>query len=180
LNQKDLLLLNYSAGRKQVESDMLILELFILLVLANGAPVIARNILEERFSWPVDAGVRFFDGQPLLGASKTIRGLVFSVVFTILGAWLFGLGWKIGFVVGSASMAGDLLSSFIKRRLNLPTSSRAIGLDQIPESLFPLLACQQALDLGATEIVAVVVIFLVGDLVFSPLFYRINIRKRPY
>jgi len=159
---------------------MLILELFILLVLANGAPVIARNILEERFSWPVDAGARFFDGQPLFGVSKTIRGLVFSVVFTILGAWLLGLGWKIGLMVGSTSMAGDLFSSFIKRRLKMPASSRATGLDQIPESLFPLLACQQALDLGVMEIVAVVAIFLVGDMVFSPLFYKLSIRKRPY
>ena len=159
---------------------MLILELLILLVLANAAPVIARNILEERFAWPMDAGIRFFDGQPLFGASKTIRGLVFSVVFTALGAWLMGLGWKIGAVVGSTSMAGDLFSSFIKRRFKMPASSRATGLDQIPESLFPLLVCQQALNLGVTEIVAVVVIFFVGNMVLSPLFYKLNVRKRPY
>ena len=159
---------------------MLILELLILLVLANAAPVIARNILEERFAWPMDAGIRFFDGQPLFGASKTIRGLVFSVVFTALGAWLMGLGWKIGAVVGSTSMAGDLFSSFIKRRFKMPASSRATGLDQIPESLFPLLVCQQALNLGVTEIVVVVVIFFVGNMVLSPLFYKLNVRKRPY
>ena len=159
---------------------MLILELLILLALANGAPVIARNILEERFAWPMDAGIRFFDGQPLFGASKTIRGLVFSVVFTTLGAWLMGLEWKIGAIVGSTSMAGDLFSSFIKRRFKMPASSRATGLDQIPESLFPLLVCQQALNLGVTEIVAVVVIFFVGSMVLSPLFYKLNVRKRPY
>jgi hypothetical protein len=38
---------------------------------------------------------------------------------------------------------GAPLSSFIKRRLALVPSSQAIGLDQIPESLFPLLACRQ-------------------------------------
>jgi len=159
---------------------MLILELLTLLVLANGTPVVARKILEERIAWPVDAGVRFFDGQPLFGASKTVRGLVFSVMFTTLGASLMGLGWKIGFVVGSTSMAGDLFSSFIKRRLKMPASSRATGLDQIPESLFPLLACQQALDLGVTEILAVVIISFVGSVVLSPVLYRLNIRKRPY
>jgi len=159
---------------------MLIAELFILLVLANSAPVIVRNILGERFAWPVDAGALLFDGRPLFGASKTIRGLVFSIMFTSLGAWLMGLGWKVGFVVGSTSMAGDLLSSFIKRRLKRPVSSRSTGLDQIPESLFPLLACQQALNLGVMEIVAVVVIFFVGDVVFSPLFYKLRIRKHPY
>lgn len=159
---------------------MLILELLLLLILANGAPVIARKLLEDRFAWPVDAGTRFFDGQPLFGASKTIRGLVFAVVFTTLGASLMGLGWQIGVVVGSTSMAGDLFSSFIKRRLKMPASSRATGLDQIPESLFPLLACRQALNLGVMEILAVVAISFVGSVVFSPILYKLNIRKRPY
>lgn len=159
---------------------MLILELLVLLILANGAPVIARKLLEDRFAWPIDAGARLFDGQPLFGASKTIRGLVFSLVFTTLGASLMGLGWKIGLVVGGTSMAGDLFSSFIKRRFKMPASSRATGLDQIPESLFPLLACQQALDLGVTEILAVVTISFVGSVVLSPVLYKLNIRKRPY
>jgi CDP-2,3-bis-(O-geranylgeranyl)-sn-glycerol synthase len=164
----------------RVELDMLIPELLFLLLLANGAPVIARNILGERFSWPVDAGARFFDGQPLFGASKTLRGLVFSVAFTALGGWLTGLGWKVGILVATTSMAGDLFSSFIKRRLELPVSSRAAGLDQVPESLFPVLACQQLLNLGVVEVVAIVIIFYVGDEVLSRLFYKLNVRKRPY
>lgn len=159
---------------------MQILELLVLLALANGAPVIARNILGDQFSWPIDAGVRFIDGQPLFGDSKTIRGLVFSIVFATLGASMLGLGWKIGFVVGSVSMAGDLFSSFTKRRFKMPASSRAVGLDQVPEALFPLLACQQALDLGVTEILAVVVLFFAGSAVLSPVFHKLNIRKHPY
>jgi len=159
---------------------MLILDLLILLLLSNATPVFARNLFKERFAWPIDAGVRFFDGQPLFGASKTIRGLVFAVVFTTLGAMLLGLGWKIGALVGSISMAGDLFSSFIKRRLNMPPSSRATGLDQIPESLFPLLVCQRALELNMTEILAIVVLFCIGSVMLSPLFYKLNIRKRPY
>ncbi len=159
---------------------MLILELLVLLVLANATPVFARNILQARFAWPVDAGIRFFDGQPVFGASKTVRGLMFSVAFTTMGAWLIGLGWKIGLLVGCAAMAGDLFSSFVKRRLKMPPSSRATGLDQIPETLFPLLACQQFLDLGVMEIVAVIVIFFVGSVLLSPLFYKLSIRKHPY
>ena len=42
-----------------------------------------------------------------------------------------GLG--IGLLVAATAMAGDLLSSFLKRRLALAPSSQAIGLDQIPE-----------------------------------------------
>ncbi len=159
---------------------MQIFELLVLLFLANGAPVIARNILGKRFAWPVDAGIRFVDGRPLFGASKTLRGLLFSVVFTTLGSWLMGLGWVVGVVVATTSMAGDLFSSFIKRRFDVPVSGRATGLDQIPESLFPALACQRMLDLDVTEISAVVVLFFVGDVVLSPLFHKLHIRKRPY
>jgi len=172
--------MDHAAGKIRGESDMLVLELLILLALSNGAPVIARNILEDQFSWPVDAGVRFIDGQPLFGSAKTIRGLVFAVVFTTLGALIIGLGWKIGLVVGIVSMSGDLFSSFIKRRFKMPASSRAVGLDQIPESLFPLLACQQALGLGVSEILAVVVLFLLGSVILSPVFHKLNIRKHPY
>jgi CDP-2,3-bis-(O-geranylgeranyl)-sn-glycerol synthase len=159
---------------------MLILDLLILLTLANATPVILRIIIKERFARPLDGGVRFIDGQPLFGTSKTLRGLAGSVIVTALGGALLGLGWSTGAVIGAASMAGDLFSSFIKRRLKLPASSRATGLDQIPESLFPLLVCQQTLALSVSDIVAVVTLFLVGDIVFSPLFYKLRIRKHPW
>ncbi len=159
---------------------MQIIELLILLTLSNAAPVIAAKLFKDKCSWPIDAGVRFVDGQPLFGASKTVRGFLFAVVFTTLGAWLMGLGWKTGVVMGSVSMAGDLFSSFTKRRFKLPPSSRATGLDQIPEALFPLLACKQALDLGVTEILVIVGLFLTGSLILSPVFHKLNIRKHPY
>jgi len=159
---------------------VLILKLLVLLMLANGTPVIARNSFGGRFAWPLDGGIKLFDGQPLFGSSKTVRGVVLSVLVTGAGGALMGLGWKAGVVIGSLSMAGDLFSSFLKRRMKLPPSSRAMGLDQVPESLFPLLACQGMLGLTVTEIVAVVTIFFVGDVVFSPLFFKWKIRKRPY
>jgi CDP-2,3-bis-(O-geranylgeranyl)-sn-glycerol synthase len=159
---------------------VLIVEFLILLILANGTPVLANKLLGGRFARPLDGGISFLDGQPLFGASKTLRGLVLAIVATTVGGLLLGIGWRIGALVGFASMCGDLFSSFIKRRLKLPPSSRATGLDQIPESLLPLLVCQPFLGLTLTDIVVVVTLFLVGDIVFSPLFYKLRIRKRPY
>ena len=77
-------------------------------------------------------------------------------------------------------MAGDLFSSFLKRRMKLPPSSRAPVLDQVPESLFPLLASQAMLNLTVTQIVTVVAIFFIADVIFSPLFFKLKIRKHPY
>ena len=77
-------------------------------------------------------------------------------------------------------MAGDLLSSFVKRRLALPPSSKATGLDQVPESLLPALACHGALVLTLADIALVVAVFFVGEIIFSRLFFHLGLRDRPY
>lgn len=159
---------------------LLILKLLILLTVANGVPVIAKRLLGGRFAWPVDGNARFFDGRPLLGASKTIRGIVLAVLATSVVAPLLGLTPGTGALIGAGAMAGDLLSSFTKRRLDLKPSSQATGLDQIPECLIPALLCRQALALSATDIVAVVAIFFVGEIVLSRLLFQLRIRDRPY
>ncbi len=157
-----------------------IVEILILLALANGAPVIAKKLLGNRFAWPVDGDLRLFDGRPLFGPSKTIRGLILALSATAIGAALLGLGWRIGVLVAALAMAGDLISSFIKRRLGRAPSSRAIGLDQIPESLLPLLACKTLLLLSWTDMLAGVVLFLIGEPLLSRLLYKAHIRDQPY
>jgi CDP-diglyceride synthetase len=159
---------------------LLDLQLLALLALANGTPVIAKKLLGARLACPLDFGIAFVDGRPLFGPSKTIRGIVLAVFVTGAGAAAIGLGTGIGLIVGAAAMAGDLCSSFLKRRLALPSSSRATGLDQIPESLFPLLGCRAALGLGLADIALGVVVFLVGEIVLSRVFYRLRLRDRPY
>ncbi len=78
------------------------------------------------------------------------------------------------------SMAGDLFSSFLKRRMNLPPSSQAIGLDQVPESLFPLMACRELLGLNYADIFLTVAIFFVGELAISRVLYAFRVRDQPY
>jgi hypothetical protein len=51
------------------------LQLLILLVLANGAPVVAKKILGERLAYPLDGGVEFVDGRPLLADRRRYVGL---------------------------------------------------------------------------------------------------------
>ena len=156
------------------------LQIIVLVFVANGAPVIAKRLWGQRLSYPIDCGVEFFDGQRLLGPSKTIRGVLSSILVTSACTPLVGLDWKIGVVVGSAAMAGDSFSSFVKRRLGLPPSSRATGLDQVPESLFPLLSCRSMLALTVADIAMGVALFFVGEIVLSRLLYRLRVRGHPY
>src|SRR6266436_86069 len=157
-----------------------ITRLLLLVVLANAMPVVAKKVLGNRFSRPLDGDARCRDGQPLFGASKTMRGIFLSVLATVIGAHLSGLGCKTGAMVGSTAMAGDLFSSFLKRRMKLPPSSRAIGLDQVPESLFPLLACRRPFSLTAFDTVVTVAAFFIGEILISRILYKFRLRDRPY
>jgi len=158
----------------------LILQMLVLLGLANGTPVILNKLFGRRFSYPIDGGGKFVDGQPVLGSSKTIRGVVSSILVTGAGAPVLGLDWRIGIATGAMAMAGDLLSSFLKRRMHLLAASKATGLDQVPESLLPLLVCRHALSLTMLDIACLVAAFFVGEVFLSILFYKFRLRERPY
>jgi CDP-2,3-bis-(O-geranylgeranyl)-sn-glycerol synthase len=77
-------------------------------------------------------------------------------------------------------MTGDLLSSFIKRRLGLAASSQALGLDHLPEALLPLLAATAWFELSGGTIAGLAVAFVVLALALSPVFYWLGVRNRPY
>ncbi len=73
-----------------------------------------------------------------------------------------------------------LLPVIIKRRLKLPASSRATGLDQIPECLLPTLACSAMLDLSILDICLIVCIFFIGEIVLSRLLFKWHVRDQPF
>jgi hypothetical protein len=157
-----------------------ILLVLVMLVLANGAPVIAKRLLGKRFALPLDCGLLWRDGRPVFGASKTIRGIIAAIVACSLGGWVVGMGSLLGAGFAAASMAGDLASSFIKRRLGIEPSGRAVGLDQIPEALLPTLLVARTLELGALEIAIIVAAFWGGSVLLSPVFHKIGLRDRPH
>ncbi len=156
------------------------LHCLILIAVANGAPVVAKKLFGRHFDCPVDAGLHLFDGRALFGPSKTLRGILAALLATPVAALAIGAPAAVGGWIAVWAMAGDLLSSFLKRRLGLPPSSMALGLDQVPESLLPLLAVRIRYGFGAYEITALVGAFIVLELLLSRLFYRLQLRNRPY
>jgi hypothetical protein len=157
-----------------------VLQGLILIVVANGGPVLFARMLGRRFADPIDGGIVLRDGRPILGHSKTWRGLAAAVVLTAGVAVLIGLPWQAGALIGASAMAGDCISSFVKRRLALEPSSMALGLDQVPESLLPAVAFVVFLPLTFGDIVAIVLVFSLGELAVSRLLYAVGLRDRPY
>jgi len=159
---------------------ILIVQLLVLVGVANALPVIAKKLMGAAGDWPLDGSITLRDGRPLFGRSKTIRGVLIALLGTPVVAALLGLGWQLGFLVAASAMAGDLLSSFIKRRLGLAPSSQALGLDQVPESLFPLIAARCLLPLSWLDVAVGTAIFAIAELAVSRILFRLNLRDRPY
>ena len=160
---------------------MLAIQLLLLLFIANGVPILLKRALGASGDWPVDLGWQWpADDRRLFGASKTWRGLMGAVLGAGLAAFLMNVPIRIGLVMGLWAMLGDLLSSFLKRRAGLIPGAMALGLDQIPESLFPLLAVRADMALPVLAIAALVLLFGVMELLISRLLFAWHIRERPY
>jgi CDP-2,3-bis-(O-geranylgeranyl)-sn-glycerol synthase len=151
-----------------------------MLVLANGAPVLAARLCGPRWNRPIDGGRLFPDGKPVLGHNKTWRGLVIGVLASGLFSLVIGMGVLFGCLFGLLALVGDAASSFIKRRRGLEDSARASGLDQIPEALLPMLLAGVWLPLGWMTIVLVVAGFTASNVLVSPLLFRLGIRQSPH
>ena len=146
-----------------------VLILLSLVVIANISPVIVRLLLGTRCKTRIDGGLEFFDRRPLLGPSKTIRGVLGSVLLTATLAPLFGLSMAAGAGFACLAMLGDTCSSFVKRRLGIAPSRSAPLLDQVPESLLPLWVMQSKLGGSTAEILLATAIFTLVDLLLSRL-----------
>lgn len=166
--------------RPETFTLLLHIKLLFLLGVANGAPLFGHTFLRHRFNRPLDGGIHFFDGRRLFGPSKTIRGIALALFATPIAAVLVGLEAQMGLLIGTFAMLGDLTSSFTKRRLGMSSSSQAFGLDQIPESLFPLLAVSASYQLTAPEITLLVGAFLVLELLISRVLFKLRLRDQPY
>ncbi len=154
--------------------------LLVLIITTNGAPILLAWALGPHWGWPLDGGQMHPDGRRLLGGHATLRGLVAAVLATMIMAGLLGLGVGQGALIGFLAMAGDALSSFIKRRLGIKPGDKATGLDQIPESLLPLAVVAGTFGLGWLDLALMVAIFTLLDMMVSGPLYRWHMRRRPY
>jgi CDP-archaeol synthase len=114
-----------------------------------------------------------------MGPSKTLWGVLLALETSAI-APLIGLQCWLGTLTAVMAMLGDLFSSFVKRRLGLAPSDKALGLDHIPESLLPMLACALVLPLTMADVVVATLLFFAGAQIFSPFLFMLGIRDGPH
>ena len=115
------------------------IKILFFLFWGNLLPPLASLALGDRLAKPVDHGLSWFDGRPLFGPHKTIRGILASLLGGALTFPLLGISWQAATYAATLLMLGDLLSSFIKRRLGMASGESVFGLDQIFEAGLPAL-----------------------------------------
>ena len=157
-----------------------LLHLLLLIIIANGAPILLRFILNDAYNLAIDFGKKLPDNKPLFGSSKTWRGVFAAFVATPVAAWLLGYQAETGLLIAIYAVLGDLISSFIKRRLAMKPSSMAFLLDQVPESLLPAFMMMEIFNLTIPSVMLLVLIFVIIELLLSHKLYKWGIRRRPY
>lgn len=113
---------------------------------ANMMPVFVRKI--NFLNYPLDFGGKI-NGKPVLGKNKTWRGLVFGVVIAGIIFYLQQIAYGndffksislidytntsilIGFGLGFGALLGDLIESFVKRRINIEPGEVLAPWDQL-------------------------------------------------
>lgn len=121
---------------------------FLPAGIANMTPVLVRKI--NFLNIPVDFGKKY-KGEPIFGSHKTFRGFFFGILVAIGLVYLQKLLYQnydffnqiaiipydrynvllLGFLMGFGALFGDLVKSYIKRRMNVKPGKKFVPWDQI-------------------------------------------------
>lgn len=148
---------------------------------ANAIPVLFGGGL------PIDFGRNFIDGKPLFGAHKTFRGFLSGLlVGTLVGFAQSNLlifqppHVLLGFVLSLGALIGDLIHSFVKRRLSLPPGASFPVADQLD---FVVGALFFSLFISPPSLPIAIIILIVTPplhLLTNFIAYRLNVKKEPF
>jgi CDP-2,3-bis-(O-geranylgeranyl)-sn-glycerol synthase len=151
---------------------------------ANGAPVLFGG------GKPIDGGKMFRDGKPIFGPHKTIRGFVFGILIGTFVGWVqevlgpsVGLpkgSIILGFVLSLGALMGDLLGSFIKRRMNLKSGARLLVSDQLDFMLMALLFSLPVQPPTLTYAIIIIVLTAPIHLMVNIMAYLLRLKKTPW
>lgn len=155
-----------------------VLGLLIPIYLTNALPVLVKG------RTPIDGGRLFFDDQPLFGPSKTVEGAAVGIIGGALAAvvahFTLSFPFTVGLIAAWGAVLGDLLSSFVKRRLHLPSGKPAPLLDAISFLLVPLLLTYPLYIPQGVTIAVALAITPLSHLVSNGVAYLIGVKPVPW
>ncbi|MHA2141359.1 MAG: CDP-2,3-bis-(O-geranylgeranyl)-sn-glycerol synthase [Candidatus Thorarchaeota archaeon] len=167
--------------------------------IANASPVIFGG------GKPIDGGRLMRDGYRVLGDGKTIRGFITGVFFGTLTAlgqsilapylmpilaefvtvtpsmeYVLFMTFSAGFLLSFGALAGDLIGSFLKRRINVQSGGPSLVLDQLGFIIMALIFAYPLLQPEGVYVVTLIITTLVIHWVSNALGYLLGFKKNPW
>ncbi len=159
---------------------------------ANAMPVVLGG------GKPIDLGRKWFDGKPIFGSHKTIRGFAVGVIAGTLTGLAqefvlysvapsdfvlpFQFSVLVGFIVSLGALLGDLVHSFVKRRINIVAGAPLPIADQLDFVVGAILLSFLAPPphLNVLTAVIIFVITLPTHLLTNVFAYLVGVKKTPW
>jgi CDP-2,3-bis-(O-geranylgeranyl)-sn-glycerol synthase len=148
---------------------------------ANAIPVITGG------GRPIDLGKNFFDGKPIFGKNKTVRGFFFGLavgtgVGFVESALFPEYPVLFGFSLSLGALLGDLTGAFIKRRIGLAPGDLLPVIDQIDFILGAILfSLPFSLQILTPELViAVLIVTPPLHLLTNFAAYKLGLKSNPW
>ncbi len=187
----------------QMYEEIAVVEIALWLGLpawiANAVPVILGG------GRPIDGGRRFRDGRRILGDGKTIRGFVSGVVLGtatgivqgIVAPWIPALLDRFivvtndmieviyirpdtAFLLSFGALVGDLVGSFIKRRVGLRSGGPAPVLDQLGFIVMALIMAAPVIQPAYQYVSVLVILTLIVHYLSNVGGYLLGYKRHPW
>ncbi len=167
--------------------------------IANAVPVLGGG------GRPIDGGACFRDGNRILGDGKTIRGFILGVVFgTLVGVlqfllapflrplleifvtvstdmdYVLSMQIPAAFLMSLGALTGDLVGSFVKRRVNVRSGDPSPVLDQIGFIIMALIFAAPVLHPEPAYVIVLILITLAIHWVSNAMGYVLGLKKNPW
>jgi len=168
--------------------------IFILRVSLMAIPLYMCNGLALIFGGkkPIDFGMNFFDGKPLLGKGKTFKGtfsgiffaslagLAISLVFPQTKALIGANYFYYAALLAGGAVLGDFVGSFLKRRIGLARGKSVILLDQLDFVAGGIALSALLVAPNLVEVVFLMAFTMVAHVIGNHLAFFARIKNHPW
>jgi CDP-2,3-bis-(O-geranylgeranyl)-sn-glycerol synthase len=183
--------------------ELALLELAIWIGLpawiANATPVLGGG------GRPIDGGHSFRDGRRLLGKGKTVRGFLVGIIFgTLTGIaqflaapylrpllqiyvtvtsemdYVLFMQIPVAFLMSCGALTGDLVGSFIKRRVNVKSGDPSPVMDQLGFIVMALLFAAPIFTPNSVFVMILVIATFFVHWLSNVLSYLLGLKSHPW
>ena len=146
---------------------------------ANVVPALVKKI--NILNYPVDFGGNF-KNKRIFGPHKTFRGLFLGILFSGITSIIQLRGFRVGLIIGTGTLFGDLVGSFVKRRMGFEAGKKNLFIDEVPGSFFGISFAYifGVLTLDIYQVLFLLILGIPLHILANKLWYRLKLKEVPW